>query len=152
MKKIVYLDMDGVIADFWGGVGRPNPEWNPPEMYVKGFFRKLEVMPGAKKAVAELLANPNLDVYIASKPDSKNLDSATEKFEWIREHFPALLKKIFLTCDKGHLNGHYLIDDNIEEWGPKFKGTFLHFDEHNPIESWHKILLKLNCLEKHETN
>lgn len=144
MKKIVYLDMDGVLANFWLGVGREDAEWNPPEMYVKGFFRNLPIMPGAREAVAELLANPNIDLYIASKPDSKNLDSATEKFQWINEHFPALIKKIFLTCDKGHLNGDYLIDDNEEEWGPKFKGTFLRFDEHKPIESWDRILRLLS--------
>jgi 5'(3')-deoxyribonucleotidase len=140
MKKIVYLDMDGVLANFWLGVGRENPEWNPPEMYVKGFFRNLPVVPGAREAVSVLLANPNLDVYIASKPDSTNLYSATEKYEWIREHFPELIKKIFLTCDKGHLNGDFLVDDNISEWGEKFKGTFLHFYERQPLESWARIL------------
>lgn len=140
MKKIVYLDMDGVLANFWLGVGRPDAEWNPPEMYVKGFFRNLPVMEGAKEAVAQLLANPNLDVYIASKPDSINMHSATEKFEWINEHFPALIKKIFLTCDKGHLNGDFLIDDDEDRWKKKFRGTFLVFDEHKPIESWDRIL------------
>jgi 5'(3')-deoxyribonucleotidase len=141
--KIVYLDMDGVLANFWLGVGRPDAEWNPPEMYVKGFFRNLPLMPGAKRAVAELLANPNIDLYIASKPDSINMDSATEKYQWINEHFPELIKKIFLTCDKGHLNGDYLIDDDLERWGPKFKGKFLHFNEKSPLESWERILVEL---------
>lgn len=138
--KTVYLDMDGVIADFWTGVGRPDAEWNPPEMYVKGFFRNLPLMPGAKEAVAELLSNPNIDLYIASKPDSINMDSATEKYQWINEHFPELTKKIFLTCDKGHLNGDYLIDDDEERWAHKFQGQFLHFDEKNPLQSWARIL------------
>lgn len=140
MKKIVvYIDMDGVVADFKTGIGRSSPEWNPPEMYVKGFFRSLPVMPGAKEAIAELLDNPKLDIFIASKPDSKNLDSATEKFEWIQEHFPPLLKKIFLTCDKGHLNGDFLIDD-FEDWRNKFPGTFIKFDEENPTKCWKEIL------------
>jgi len=148
MKKIVYLDMDGVLANFWLGVGRPDAEWNPPEMYVKGFFRNLPVMPGAKEAVAELLANPDLDVYIASKPDSTNMDSATEKYQWINEHFPELIKKIFLTCDKGHLNGHYLVDDDYDRWAHKFPGTFLHFDEHNPLGSWIRILRSLSITSR----
>ena len=141
--KIVYLDMDGVLADFWRGVGRPGAEWNPPEMYVKGFFRNLPVMAGAKEAVAELLTIPGIDVYIASKPDSTNMDSATEKYQWINEHFPELIKKIFLTCDKGHLNGDYLIDDDIDRWGPKFKGQLIHFDEHAPLDSWRRVLAEL---------
>lgn len=138
--KILYLDMDGVLADFRAGVGRPNAEWNPPEMYVKGFFRDLPLMAGAKDAVAELLKHNYLDVYIASKPTHDNLWCATEKYQWLEEHFPMLLKKTFLACDKGHLNGDYLIDDDLKQWGPKFKGTLLHFDEYKPVESWNRIL------------
>lgn len=148
MKKvIVYLDMDGVLADFKKGIGRPNPEWNPPEMYEPYFFRKLPVMEGAKEAVAEMLANENIDLYIASKPDSKNLWCATEKFQWIQEHFPDLLKKMFLTCDKGHLNGDFLIDDDFRQWGHKFKGTLLEFNENDPKESWARILGVLRALQ-----
>lgn len=135
--------MDGVAADFKKGVGRPNPEWNPPEMYVQGFFRNLPLMEGAKEAIEELLTYEGLDVYIASKPDSRNLWSATEKYQWIQEHIPALLRKVFLTCDKGHLNGDFLIDDDKDQWGHKFKGEFIHFDEDNSAECWKAILERL---------
>jgi 5'(3')-deoxyribonucleotidase len=146
IMAIVYLDMDGVLAAFKKGVGRPNPEWNPPEMYVPGFFRNLEVLPGAREAVSELLKYKNVDLFIASKPDSKNLLSATEKFEWIQEHFPELLKRMFLTCEKGHLNGDYLVDDHAK-WAETFKGTFLHFDEDKPEESWQHVLWALRHLK-----
>ena len=136
--------MDGVLADFNKGVGRPGFERNPPEMYEQYFFRNLPVMEGAKEAVAQLLEHKDIDLYIASKPDSINLWCATEKFQWIQEHFPALLKKIFLTCDKGHLNGDFLIDDDFKQWGNKFKGNLLVFDENNPKESWARILEALS--------
>jgi len=140
MKKIVYLDMDGVMADFKKGVGRPNPEWSPPEMYLQGFFRNLPVMAGAREAITEILTYEGIDLYIASKPDSINLFCATEKYQWIQEHFPELIKKIFLTCDKGHLNGHFLVDDDERQWKDKFKGEFIKFDELNPEASWKAIL------------
>lgn len=134
--------MDGVLADFWGGIGRqrkPN-EWDPPEMFMPGFYRNLPLMPGAKEGLNALIANPGLDVFIASKPTTKNLHSATEKFEWIADRFPSLLKKIFLTCDKGHLIGDYLIDDDKDRWAHLFPGEFIHFDENNSIVAWDRIV------------
>jgi len=146
-KKIVFLDMDGVLANFKLGLGRPlvgsleRPNWeqDPPEMYNQYFFRNLPVMAGAKEGVARLLANEGIEVYIASKPTSENLWCASEKFEWIKEHFPALLKRMILVCDKSLLLGDYLIDDDHHTWGHKFNGEFLHFNEDDPLASWKEI-------------
>jgi 5'(3')-deoxyribonucleotidase len=140
--KIVFLDMDGVLADFDGAIP-PGSGWDPPEMFVVGFFRNLKVMPGAKQSVAKLLENPDLEVYIGSKPTTKNLHSFTEKAEWIEEHFPALLKSMVLVCDKKLLHGDILIDDDLERWSPVFDGQFIHFDRHNPEQSWGKIVEEL---------
>jgi 5'(3')-deoxyribonucleotidase len=146
-KKILYLDMDGVLADFDKGVGRKKRIKDPPEMFVKGFFRKLPLMPGAKNAVKSLLLHKRLDIYILTKPTTKNLHCATEKFQWIEEHFPELLRKMFVACDKGHFNGHYLIDDDKKAWAKKFKGKFLHMDKDNSEESWAELL---KYLEKYK--
>lgn len=139
--------MDGVLADFRKGVGRPNFSPDPPEMFEKGFFRTLPLMPNAKEAVKQLLKCSYLDVYIATKPTTGNLWCATEKYQWIEEHFPELLKKMFVICDKGQLNGDYLIDDDKTQWGDKFKGTFLHFNEFDPESSWNEILKYLSKYE-----
>lgn len=141
-KRTVFLDMDGVLADFDGAI-TSGVDWDPPEMFEPGFFRNLKVMPGAKEAVAKLLANPDLEVYIGSKPTTKNLSSFTEKAAWIEEHFPDLLKRIILVCDKKLLNGDILIDDDLKTWGHVFKGQFIHFDRHNSEESWKKIVEEL---------
>lgn len=145
MKKILFLDMDGVLADFEAGVGRWPFEQDPPEMFVKEFFRKLPVKPGALQAVDAILKLDHIDTYIGSKPTTKNLDCATEKMQWIEEHFPALLRKMNLVCDKGLLNGHYLVDDDLQ-WKGRFPGLFLHFDKFEPELSWHRIVTFLtNC-------
>jgi 5'(3')-deoxyribonucleotidase len=151
IKTVVYLDMDGPLAHFRAGVG---PHYtlgsDPPEMFQKGFFRDLPVTPGAKEAVAVLLRNPHLDLYIASKPTTKNLYSTIEKYQWVEEHFPELFKKIFLTCDKGHLNGDFLVDDDHKAWADKFKGIFLKFHEDEPLRSWEHIVKFLDiCGEEH---
>ena len=140
-KRIIYLDIDGVLADFDGAI--INHIEDPPEMFVPGFFRNLAVMDGAKDGVRILLSNPNLDVYIGSKMTSKATNCATEKMEWIREHFPPLLRRMVLVCDKGLLRGHVLVDDDAKRWKKKFKGKFIHFDRNNPADSWRSVVEEL---------
>lgn len=161
MKKIIaYFDMDGPLADFEIGIGRNvghpkrgiyehNRDLVKP-MYEKGFFRNLPVTAGAKEAVEELLNIDRIDWYIATKPMVDQVYySATEKFEWLNEHFPMLVEKTFMTCCKSHLNGHYLIDDHKEKWEPIFNGSFLYFDVAKPVESWENIV---NYLKKYDPN
>lgn len=141
--KIVFLDMDGPLANFPKGAGTEPGQWadDPPAMFEKGFYRNLEVMPGAREAVTKLLKMPHLEIHIASKPTTKNLNCATEKFEWVEEHFPELLRgRLHLIQDKGLLIGDYLIDDYRERWEPVFKGKFIWFDERTPELSWQKVL------------
>ena len=138
MKKIVFLDMDGPLANFNAGVGRENFEPDPPEMFVKGFFRSLPVVPGAREAVTQLLQIDSLDLYIGSKHTTSNFNCASEKVEWIAAEFPELLKKMLLICDKTLLKGDYLIDDDLRWKG--FDGLFIHFDPKNPEKSWGEIV------------
>jgi 5'(3')-deoxyribonucleotidase len=143
-KIIVHSDLDGVAFDFDGGIGRPNAEWNPPEMFVPGFFRKLKPLPGAKEAITKLLAHPRIDLYFTTKPTYKALGCATEKLEAVNEHFPEMLHKTNIVCDKTiFLAGDFLIDDDKRWEG--FKGTFIHFDKDHPQLSWkHAVELILD--------
>ena len=138
MKLIVFVDMDGVLADFDGAI-TSGVENDPPEMFKPGFFRNLKVMDGAIDGVAQLLANPKLEVYVGSKMTSKVTTCATEKMEWIREYFPGLLRHMVLCCDKKLLRGNFLVDDDIDRWGHSFKGAFIHFDRTKPKQEWQRI-------------
>lgn len=135
-KKIVFVDMDNVIADFDGAIAKVVHD--PPEMFEPGFFRNLKVMPGAKEGVAALLQNPNLKVYIGTKHTTKTDYSPSEKVGWIREHFPSLLKRMFIVTDKHLLRGDYLVDDD-KRW-QNFPGTFIHFDKTKPAEEWIRVV------------
>lgn len=144
-KRVVFLDMDGVLADFDNEIAPENkqlPE-DPPEMFVPGFFRRLKVMPGAKESVKILTDCPDLDVYVGSKPTTKMTSSATEKYDWVEEHFPQLLRKIVLVCNKALLRGDVLVDDDAKKWGNVFVGQFIHFDHDRPEESWARVLNQL---------
>jgi 5'(3')-deoxyribonucleotidase len=74
---------------------------------------------------------------------SKALNCASEKMEWIQEHFPALLRRMCLVCDKKLLRGHVLVDDDAALWKKKFKGKFIHFDRNNPADSWRAVVEEL---------
>lgn len=134
---IVFLDMDGVLADFDGAIP-PGSGEDPPEMFVPGFFRNLKVMPGAAAAVGALMADPRYEVYIGSKPTTKATTCATEKYEWVGEHFPKLLRRIVLVCDKRLLRGDFLVDDD-KKW-MTFEGEFIYFDRTNPRREWVNVL------------
>jgi len=145
-KKLeVYLDMDNVLADFDAGVGRKDYEWNPPEMFKRGFFLNLPVMAYAKVFYAYLERIPNVEVYIATKYTAHAPDCLTEKLLWVQEHFPKLADRMMVVCDKGHLNGDVLVDDDHERWQHCFRGTFMHFDHTNPKDSFIAIAHQIKC-------
>lgn len=143
-KLICFVDMDGVLANFDGGVGRPNFDPDPPEMFVKGFFRNLKVMPGARAAISAILEMSHIDLYIGSKPTTSNPHCASEKVEWIGEHFPELLKKMLLICDKTLLRGDLLIDDD-QKW-KGFNGLFIHFNPEDSEKCWETIVRFLRTI------
>lgn len=134
----VLVDMDGVLADFDGPLFRyfgaeldctpetqihrfltnhlPD-EWLRRQMraMVEGnrWFARLPVMPGAKEGV-KYLQDAGHDVWIVSKPLEASRSCASDKFEWVEEHFPSLVGKLILAPDKGLVKGDYLIDDAIK--------------------------------------
>jgi 5'(3')-deoxyribonucleotidase len=141
MKKIVFIDMDGVLADFDAAISVRIQD--PPEMFIPGFYKSLKVMVGAHEGIAQLLAMDHLDVYIGSKPTTGNFHSTIEKYQWIACHFPRLVKKIVLVCDKSLLRGDFLVDDDKDRWGDKFVGTFIHFDRYNSESAWQQVVSTL---------
>lgn len=144
MKPLLCIDLDDTIANF----SKAAPYRDPHEMYGKGFFLNLEVMPGAREAVRQLWKSDKFDIHILSKPVADSPISYTEKSEWIAKHFPYLLHKITLTQDKSLFKGDYLIDD-YPFWSGKFPGEFILFNKLEPVKSWQTIveyLLKIDAM------
>lgn len=137
----VFIDMDGVIADFDGlkiKLFGPTYEDGDKLVELKGGFRNLEVIPGSREAIA-LMPSLGYDPWIATRPAPSHPHSYSEKAEWIIEHFPALKKKLVMTQDKSLLGGpdDILIDDRLEKANcVNFPGKLIEFaydPEHTPI-------------------
>lgn len=153
--KIVYVDMDDVLADFWSSAMDPHSKQvREHMMWDKDFFLNIKPMPGAKGALFEI-NKMGFDIWILSQPLAESPESYTDKAKWVQIHFPQFYKKLILTQDKGLKLGHYLIDDNREKWQQKFEqngGKFIHFPYGgynysktwalcpNPEKSWRDIV------------
>ena len=135
MKKTIFVDMDGVIANFAKAAEEGN--WkHRPDKYVN--YRNLEVMPGAINALIRL--NQDFDIFIASTPPWDRPDMWGAKREWIAEHFPWLKRKLILTHRKDLLIGDILIDDSRWRGQPDFKGHWIWFGHNARCKDWESTL------------
>lgn len=114
MKK-VYIDMDGVLADFEG-------QTNALERYTHeaGFFAKLRQLPFVKelRRYIEIGALPIENVYILSA--SPNVQADLDKRFWINLHVPEIIDENIMFVRNGKekakfaKGGNILIDDYSE--------------------------------------
>lgn len=140
MKRILYIDMDGVVADFDAHVhflGERDPnkaECRAPE----GFFLNLPLVEGALEALPIL--SEKYDMYFLSTPQWSNPNSWKEKREWVEKHYGELMhKRLILTHNKSLLKGDYLIDDRIANGVDGFEGEHIHFGTER-FPNWDSIV------------
>jgi 5'-nucleotidase len=156
-KKIVYIDMDGVLVNFGAAIQdwfekhphlieryKDNPD------HIQGLFRNPPPLEGAIEAVKKLAESGKYELFIATSAPWGNAGSAMDKRFWIEEHFGNLFhKKMFVTHRKDLLLGDYLIDDRTKNGAGEFSGELLQFGVNweNGIESeypnWDSILDRL---------
>ena len=134
-KKTIFIDMDGVIANF--AKAAEEGGWkHRPDKHVN--YGELEVMPGAAEALRKL--NQDFDIFIASTPPWDRPDMWGAKREWIAKHFPYLKRKLILTHRKDLLIGDILIDDSRWRGQPDFKGAWLWFGTNQRCLDWPSTL------------
>jgi 5'-nucleotidase len=134
-KKIVLIDMDGVLADFRESFVKESLkndfeiDSTDKGIYIKikedrdnkkrnfinsqkGFYLGLPPITGAIQAVKEMSIDDNFEVFFCSTPSEFYQNCVLEKYQWIEKHFGfEMTKKIILTRDKTLIKGDYLIDD-----------------------------------------
>jgi len=145
-RKIVYVDMDGVLADFYGAHAeaiKRNPKNQFPQSE-HGFFRNLKPIPNAIMMMEWLQYSKKHDVYILTAPSVMNPMCYTEKMLWVREHLgPEMVNRLIISPVKGLNKGDYLIDDNILGKGQEdFEGEIIHFGS-DKFKNWTDVIIYL---------
>jgi 5'(3')-deoxyribonucleotidase len=142
MKKILSIDMDGVVADFDGKIKELCPGLETSDEYPDYEARSLKV----DSLVSE---NPNMfydlkpifesiefvkdlmryyDVYFLSTPMWDIPESFSGKRVWLEKHFgEAAKKRLILTHRKDLAIGDFLVDDRLKNGSENFKGKMIHF-------------------------
>jgi len=148
-KKIVYVDMDGVIADFDKNLpefdyGRLSDEEWDLFLDKDQYFTKLEQVEGAADALRWL--KKYFRVYILSTAPWNAPNSWTEKRLWIGKHFPAFKKKLILSHNKHLCIGDYLIDDRTKNGAGRFKGKHIQFGK-GRFSNWPSVIAYLKKIE-----
>ena len=151
MKKIVYVDMDGVIVDLEGHIrSKYSPEYiammgnevdTIPELFddpkpVKGAIDAIKVL--AKK----------YDVYFLSTAPWDNPRAWMAKRLWIEKYLGEWgYKRLILSHHKGLSKGDYLIDDRKANGVESFDGVHIHFGTAD-IPDWDTVLNFFNMIEE----
>jgi 5'-nucleotidase len=154
-KKIVYIDMDGVIVDF----GKAIKDWfaKHPHLeerykthpdHIQGLFRIAPPIKGAIEAIKKLNDSGKYELFIATSAPWGNPQSLTDKRFWLEDYFDNIFhKRMFTTHRKDLLMGDYLIDDRLKNGAGEFKGKLLRFgydwennNSPNEYPDWDSIL------------
>lgn len=140
-KKILYIDMDGVIADFIGEMAIIAPYLDlgeGPDYEERGrqlrlvcadhptIFHDLKPIDGAIEAVKDLYKH--FDIYFLSTPMWSLPESYSGKRIWLEKHFGHdAFNRLILTCRKDLNIGDFLVDDSTRNGAGQFKGEHIHF-------------------------
>ena len=146
-KKILYVDMDGVLVDFKSGINQLSEktklDYENRLDEVPGIFSTMKPLKNGIEAITEL--NSYFDIYILSTASWNNPTAWIDKLQWIQKYLPKIgYKRLILSHNKQLNKGDYLIDDRRANGVTKFEGKHIYFGKGNN-KDWmavYKFLLR----------
>jgi 5'(3')-deoxyribonucleotidase len=145
-KKILYIDLDGVIVDFESGINRLSDDNKLKYLgrydETPGIFSLMKPTPGAINAVKQLAKH--YDVFILSTAPWNNHGAWSAKIRWIKKYFGSesdsiLYKRLILTHRKDLATGNILIDDRTKNGAENFNGDLILFGSEK-FPNWEVIV------------
>jgi len=134
MKKILYIDMDGVLVDFDSIAKKIEGDI----CSIKGIFLKMKPMPGAIEAYKKL--SEKFDVYILTTAPWNNSSAWSDKLEWVKKYIGEKSeKRLIITYHKNLNKGDYLIDDLKRNGADGFEGELILFGSKR-FPGWKEVL------------
>jgi 5'-nucleotidase len=145
--KIIFIDLDGVIADFESAIKiHPLRNQAPYDIYpdtIPNIFLNLGTIPGAFEAVNKLLCDIRFEIYFLSTAPWNNPSAWTDKRLWLEMLFGEKInRRLILTHRKDLLKGDILIDDRPNNGAANFEGKILKFASPE-FPDWNSILKEL---------
>jgi 5'(3')-deoxyribonucleotidase len=144
LKKILHIDLDGVIADFISAMHshplREIPPYDEHPDTIPHIFRNLQPIESAVTAVQKLLNSNKYEIYFLSTAPWNNSSSWTYKLLWLEEQFGDVVnRKLILTHRKDLIKGDILIDDRPNNGADKFQGEWIQYGSEK-YPNWNEIL------------
>ena len=142
MKKILYIDMDGVLVNFKSSFPHiPNDilkKYFENEDDIPGIFSLMQPLEGAIDAYEKL--SKKYDTYILSTAPWDNPSAWSDKIIWVKKYLGSSAHKRLILSHNKNLNlGDYLIDDRSKNGTAEFKGEHIHFGQ-EPFSNWSSVL------------
>lgn len=144
-KKIVYIDMDGVLVDLVGYIYQKYVNFTIGDVIDRDTtpFYDAKPIKGAIDAFKFLFNDPRFEPYILSTAPWSNVESLTAKRVWVEKFIGyTATKRLILTHRKDLMIGDYLIDDRPNNGAAEFKGEWINFGSEQ-YPDWASILVKL---------
>ena len=143
-RKIVYVDMGGVLMDFHAGLeligDELRKEYAGRYRDVPHIVSYLPPVKGAVEAMHQLQQSGKYDVYILSTSPWSNPTTWSDKVEWINRYLDKYYcKRLILSHHKNLLRGDYIIDDRGKHGTSGFKGEWLRFGSQE-FPNWESVL------------
>ena len=143
-RKIVYVDMGGVLMDFHAGLeligDELRKEYAGRYRDVPHIVSYLPPVKGAVEAMHQLQQSGKYDVYILSTSPWSNPTAWSDKVEWINRYLDKYYcKHLILSHHKNLLRGDYIIDDRGKHGTSGFKGKWLRFGSEE-FPNWESVL------------
>ena len=146
-KKIIYVDLDGVIVDLLGFIDK---EYNKEYIDQIGYgtiidrdarpFYKAKPIEGAIDAINQLQDSEKYEVYLLSTAPWANEESWKAKRVWVDEYLGHVMnKRLILSHNKNLLKGDYLIDDRPNNGAAEFEGELIKFGNEE-FKDWKVVL------------